>query len=46
MRSVVKFVPNVQQLKALPAALGVNAVVAMSPENFAYVSGVFILTVS
>ena len=43
---VVKFVPNVQALKALPAALGVDAVVAMSPENFAYASGVFILTVS
>jgi Xaa-Pro dipeptidase len=42
----VKFVPNVQELKALPAKLGVEAVVAMSPENFAYVSGVFILTVS
>lgn len=42
----VKFVPNVQQIKALPKVLGVDAVVAMSPENFAYVSGVFILTVS
>src|SRR5882724_235033 len=46
MRSAMKFLPNVQQLKALPAALGVDAVVAMSPENFAYVSAVFILTVS
>jgi Xaa-Pro dipeptidase len=41
----MKFVPNVQELQALPAKLGANAVVAMSPENFAYVSGVFILTV-
>jgi Xaa-Pro aminopeptidase len=46
MRSAVQFVPNVQQLKALPATLGASAVVAMSPENFAYVSGVFILTVT
>ncbi|MFI5012010.1 MAG: M24 family metallopeptidase [Hyphomicrobiales bacterium] len=33
-------------LRALPERLGLDAVVAMSPENFAYVSGVHIITVN
>jgi Xaa-Pro dipeptidase len=33
-------------LQALPERLGLDAVVAMSPENFAYVSGVHIITVN
>jgi Xaa-Pro aminopeptidase len=37
--------PNVEALKALPGKLGLDAVIAMSPENFAYASGVFVLTV-
>ncbi len=32
-------------LRALPGKLGLDAIVAMSPENFAYVSGAFVLTV-
>jgi Xaa-Pro aminopeptidase len=38
--------PNRTALKALASELGVDAVVAMSPENFAYATGAFIMTVS
>jgi Xaa-Pro aminopeptidase len=41
----MQFKPNVERLSALPGKHGLDAVIAMSPENFAYVSGVFILTV-
>ncbi len=34
-----------EKLLSLPELAGVDALVAMSPENFAYVSGTFILTV-
>lgn len=37
--------PDQQRLKAIPEEARLDAVVAMSPENFAYVSGAFILTV-
>ena len=37
--------PNRKRLQAIPEVAGLNAVIAMSPENFAYVSGAFILTV-
>ena len=37
--------PNQEQLKAIPEKAGLDAVIAMSPENFAYVSGAYILTV-
>jgi Xaa-Pro dipeptidase len=43
--TAMKFKPNLERLNALPKQRGLDAVVAMSPENFAYVSGVFILTV-
>lgn len=43
--SAMKFKPNLERLHALPKQRGLDAVIAMSPENFAYVSGVFILTV-
>ena len=36
---------NQIQLQAIPEDLGLSAVIAMSPENFAYVSGAFIITV-
>lgn len=39
------FKPNAEALKALPSQLGLDAVVAVSPENFAYASGAFISTV-
>jgi Xaa-Pro aminopeptidase len=42
----MKFKPNVERIGALPREKGLDAIIAMSPENFAYVSGVFILTVS
>lgn len=37
--------PGREALLALPRKLGLDAVVAMSPENFAYASGVHIVTV-
>jgi Xaa-Pro aminopeptidase len=37
--------PHADELKALPARLGVDAVIAMSPENFIYASGSNIETV-
>ena len=37
--------PDQKRLKAIPEVAGLDAVIAMSPENFAYVSGAFILTV-
>jgi Xaa-Pro aminopeptidase len=42
----VKFKPNVDALKALVKKEGLDALICLSPENFAYVSGVFILTVA
>lgn len=42
----VKFVPNREKLQALVRDQGLDALVAMSPENFAYVAGVHILTVA
>lgn len=36
--------PRMDVLKALPSSLGVDAVIAMNPENFTYASGVFVLT--
>ncbi len=41
----MKFTPNVDALKSLIKQEGLDALVCMSPENFAYASGVFILTV-
>jgi Xaa-Pro aminopeptidase len=41
----MKFRPDMERLGALPEKLGLDAVIAMSPENFTYASGVFILTV-
>lgn len=41
----MQFKPNSEALKALPAQQGLDAVIAMSPENFAYASGAFISTV-
>ncbi|WP_420006308.1 M24 family metallopeptidase [Arenibacterium sp. LLYu02] len=38
--------PNIPAIRALPETLGLDAVVAMSPENFAYVSGAYIFTVA
>lgn len=38
--------PNMDALLALPRQLGLNAVVAMSPENFVYASGANIETVA
>ncbi len=42
----MNFPPDRERLKALPGKLGLDAVVAMDPENFAYAAGVFIITVS
>jgi Xaa-Pro aminopeptidase len=39
-------VPNLSALRKLAGSLGLDAVVAMSPENFAYASGSFIMTVA
>ncbi len=36
--------PRMDVLKALPSSIGADAVIAMSPENFTYASGVFVLT--
>ncbi len=41
----MNFPPDRERLQALPGKLGLDAVIAMSPENFAYAAGVFILTV-
>jgi Xaa-Pro aminopeptidase len=41
----VKLKPNVPALKALLARENLAALICMSPENFTYLSGVFILTV-
>lgn len=41
----MQFMPNSQALKALPARKSLDAVIAMSPENFAYASGAYISTV-
>lgn len=41
----MKFVPNRDGLMQLAKAHGLDALVAMSPENFTYVSGAYILTV-
>nr|WP_295467080.1 Xaa-Pro peptidase family protein [Mesorhizobium sp.] len=41
----MQFIPNTEALKALPTQEGLDAIVAMSPENFAYASGAFISTV-
>ena len=40
------FKPNLEALKKLIADEGLDALIAMSPENFAYVAGVHILTVA
>ena len=37
--------PDQTRLKAIPENAGLDAVIAMSPENFGYVSGAFIITV-
>ncbi|MCY4541813.1 MAG: Xaa-Pro peptidase family protein [Rhodobacteraceae bacterium] len=37
--------PDPKRLKAIPEANGLDVVVAMSPENFTYVSGAFVITV-
>src|SRR4051794_31083130 len=37
--------PNIGSVSRLAASYGLDAVVAMSPENFAYVSGSYIMTV-
>jgi Xaa-Pro dipeptidase len=37
--------PNMEALRALPERAGVDVLVAMSPENFTYVSGAWVLTV-
>ncbi|MBN9062010.1 MAG: hypothetical protein BGP06_14505 [Rhizobiales bacterium 65-9] len=42
----MKFEPNRERLKSLVSELGLDAIVAMSPENFTYVAGVHILTVA
>jgi Xaa-Pro aminopeptidase len=42
----VNFVPNREQLQQIVDEKGLDALIAMSPENFAYVAGVHILTVS
>jgi Xaa-Pro aminopeptidase len=39
------FTPNSNALKGLAKAEGLDAVIAMSPENFTYASGAYILTV-
>lgn len=41
----MQFMPNSAAIKALPAREGLDAVIAMSPENFAYASGAYISTV-
>jgi Xaa-Pro aminopeptidase len=40
------FPPDRARRQYIPRQLGLAAIVAMSPENFAYASGAFILTVS
>jgi Xaa-Pro dipeptidase len=42
----MKFVPDRDGLAQLTAAKGLDALVAMSPENFTYLTGAYILTVS
>lgn len=37
--------PDTERFTSLPAKAGVDAIVAMSPENFAFVSGAHVLTV-
>lgn len=41
----VNVMASIDPIRAIPSSLGLKAVVAMSPENFAYVTGAFILTV-
>jgi Xaa-Pro aminopeptidase len=41
----MNFSPNADALRALPKSAGLDAVIAMSPENFTYASGAYILTV-
>lgn len=41
----MNFTPNIDALKGLAKAEGLDAIIAMSPENFAYASGAYILTV-
>lgn len=40
------FKPRISELKALPGQQGLDAIVAVSPENFTYASGAYILTIS
>jgi Xaa-Pro dipeptidase len=42
----VSFIPNRERLQAIVRDNGLDALIAMSPENFAYVAGVHILTVA
>jgi Xaa-Pro aminopeptidase len=42
----VAFVPDREGLQALVKDMGLDALIAMSPENFAYVAGIHILTVA
>ena len=42
----MSFVPNRERLQQIVDEKGLDALVAMSPENFAYVAGVHILTVA
>ena len=39
------FTPRTDELLALPSSINLEAVIAMSPENFCYASGAYILTV-
>src|SRR5690606_19050712 len=41
----MKFVPNRDALMQLVKAEGLDALITMSPENFTYVSGAYVLTV-
>lgn len=41
----MQFKPNIDAIRALPKQQGLDAIVAMSPENFAYASGAYISTV-
>jgi len=41
----MEFKPNSEAIKALPKHEGLDAVIAMSPENFTYASGAYISTV-
>lgn len=41
----MNFKPNIAALKSALKAAGLDAIICMSPENFAYASGAFILTV-